>query len=261
MQPADGAQTDLLLCNLQRVVVAAGRQPAGGRSLNGGRQPPLHLVETQRDVLKLRQVGPRHRLVLLHCRGKTADVSVTWCDATREHRAERRGVLTRLHVAQQVLAVLLRLLDFPLQLPSFGRREQRALLAVWQEVGQLGPQVIQRVLALRRTLTANLKAETTTRGGETDGEPGSLKRRLRRDSPCPESTQRRSWCLWGGSATSPRSSCSHAADATETLLSGTAALPWVETGNRSVSPFCLQWFLCFAHCRFRHEEERLAIDY
>lgn len=45
------------------------------------------------------------------------------------------------------------------------------------------------------------------------------------DWPYPGSIQRRFWCLWAGSARTPRSSCLHAADATETWPSGTTALP------------------------------------
>lgn len=56
--------------------------------------------------------------------------------------------LTRLHVDEQVLAVLQCLLDIPLQLSSFHRCEQRALLTVRKEVSQLGFQVIQDVLPL-----------------------------------------------------------------------------------------------------------------
>ena len=56
--------------------------------------------------------------------------------------------LTGLHVEQQVLAVLLRLLNVLLQLSSFARREHGALFAVRQEVGKLGLQVIQDLLPL-----------------------------------------------------------------------------------------------------------------
>ena len=58
------------------------------------------------------------------------------------------SILTGLHVEQQVLAVLLSLLNVLLQLSSLGRREQRALFAVFKEVGHLGLHVIQHVLPL-----------------------------------------------------------------------------------------------------------------
>lgn len=68
--------------------------------------------------------------------------------------------LTGLHVKQQVLAVLLGLLNVLLQLSSFACREQRALFAVRQEVGQLGLQVTQDLLPLCWRLTTNLTGDT-----------------------------------------------------------------------------------------------------
>lgn len=65
---------------------------------------------------------------------------------------------------QQVLAVLPGLLDVLLQLSPFGWREQSALFAVRQEVGQLGLQVTQDLLALCRGLTAYLTGD----GGERE---------------------------------------------------------------------------------------------
>ena len=72
---------------------------------------------------------------------------------------------TGLHVEQQVLAVLPGLLGLLLQVPPLGGREQSALLAVRQEVRQVGLQLIQGLVPLRRTLGAHLDQQGET--GET----------------------------------------------------------------------------------------------
>jgi len=138
--------------------------------------------------------------------------------------------LTGLHVEQQVLAVRLGLLDLLLQLSSFSCREQDALFAVRQEVWHLGLQVIQDLLPLWRRLTTHLTGETQRGNVSTANKDIRIGEKTTKPqgkgaSPCPGSIRRRSGCLWAGSARTPRSSCSHAADATETWPSGTAALP------------------------------------
>lgn len=73
--------------------------------------------------------------------------------------------LTGLHVEQQVLAVLLGLLKVLFQVSSFAWREQRALFAVRQEVGQLGLQVTQDLLPLcRRPAELQTSASSPARG-------------------------------------------------------------------------------------------------
>lgn len=100
--------------------------------------------------------------------------------------------LTGLHVEQQVLAVPLRLLHVFLHVPPFSRREQAALLAVSQEVGQVRVQVTQSLLPLRGRLAAHL---TGSRGGDGKYDVAQKRKVIEnrnKISQCSGSIQRRS---------------------------------------------------------------------
>lgn len=78
------------------------------------------------------------------------------CFSLRLYGCIHPSLLTGLHVEQQVLAVSLCLLHVFLHFLPLGGREQTALIAVGQEVGQVRVQVTQSLLPLCGRLAAYL---------------------------------------------------------------------------------------------------------
>ncbi|TNN50808.1 hypothetical protein EYF80_039020 [Liparis tanakae] len=84
---------------------------------------------------------------------------------------------------RRVFTVFPRLLRLLLHLPPLARREGGALFAVGQEVGELGLQVVQDLLPLRRGLAAHLTGETREGAMRRRRGRGRRRRRRRRKVP------------------------------------------------------------------------------